>query len=171
MKKHKAQFFITSLTFAILMVFSNQWVMAQGESDHEHNESKGVHLAFQCAVCSNHLGLIEPNDEIKGGFALSAHKHSLVEVEGLYQCSACKTPIFKSKNKLDIPSDDTTLYFSRPISNNAITIAPYDIANLGDLKEHCPVCANKFANSKYEVEMGNFGSKISFKNLKGLFKN
>ena len=159
----------TAKVTLILVIFSH-FVSAQS-NDHNHNDEEKAHLAFQCAVCSNHLGLIEPNAEIKGGFALNAHKHSLVEVEGLYQCSACKTPIFKSKNKLDIPADDTTLYFSRPINNKAIIIAPYDVANLADLKDHCPECANKFANSHTQVVMGNFGSRISFKNLKGLFKN
>lgn len=153
----------------IILAFISSSAIGQVNDTHDHDDK--VQLAFQCAVCSNHLGYVEPNSEIKGGFALSAHKHSLVEVEGLYQCNACKTPIFKAKNTLDIPADPELLYFSRPINNSKINIVPYDNDYLVALKEHCPECANKLANSHNEVVNGNFGSKISFKNLKGLFKN
>lgn len=166
MKNSAFSFRIIISTFVLLMI--GEVVAGQNKESHEHEGSP--HLAFQCAVCSNHLGFIEPNSEIKGGFALSAHKHSLVEVEGLYQCSACNTPIFRAKNKLDLPDKGDIFYFDRPIDNKRIAIVPYDASNLGELKDHCPVCVNKFANSESEVVMGNFGSKISFKDLKGIFK-
>ena len=170
--KNNSRFAIRLIASIGLFTLVSQWVMAQenNEHDHPHDEDKKANLAFQCAVCSNHLGFVEPNTEIKGGFALSAHKHSLVEVEGLYQCSACQTPIFKSKNKLDLPDQEGLLYFSRPINDGSITILPYDVGNLGELRDHCPVCANKFANSATEVVSGNFGSRISFKDLRGIFR-
>ncbi|MEL7005339.1 MAG: hypothetical protein AAFN93_21790 [Bacteroidota bacterium] len=141
-----------SVRFNMILVFTmltSQWAIGQINDNHDHSRTTDgqARLAFQCAVCSNHLGFVEPNTEIKGGFALSSHKHSLVEVEGLYQCDACKTPIFKAKNELDILNEDEFVYFDRPINNSRINIVLYDQSNLAELKEHCPVCVNKFANS------------------------
>ena len=155
----------------VLMLILLMWSsLTIGQNKTDHKEEGHAHLMFQCAVCSNHLGHIEASEDAKRGFILNAHKNSLVEVEGLYKCEACKTPIFRAKNLLDLPQQDSIIFFDRPIDNQRLALAPYNSTQLGELKDHCPACANKFANSRSEVVMGNFGANITFKDLKGIFR-
>lgn len=93
------------------------------DHDHDHVHYQGIlpdtaHASFQCAGCDAHLGEFSPED---GAYRVPLASLRFDDQSG-YHCATCGKLLFDVQDR--VRSDNSYLYFSKPIKEGRITSAP-----------------------------------------------
>jgi len=112
------------------------------DHDHDHIHYQGIlpdTASFQCAGCQAHLGEFSPEDD---AYRVPIASLRFDDQSG-YFCASCGKLLFDEKDR--VRSDDSYLFFSKPIKEDRIASAPNGVdkfyrVDIPNETVHCKMC-------------------------------